>query len=62
MNEAGPRPCVGFLIGGTVLWWMELSLESLMSRAVSGGKLWGVCKLSVTLGSLYIDAQGHVPS
>ena len=27
----------------------------LMSRAVLGGVFWGVCELSMTLGSLYAD-------
>ena len=32
-------------------WWVELSFFPLMSRAVSGGVFWGVCELSMTLGS-----------
>lgn len=44
-----------------VLWWMELSLDSLMSRAASGGKLWGVCELSMTSGSLSAIRWGCVP-
>ena len=33
------------------LWWLELNLLS-YDRAVSRGVLWGVCELSITLGSL----------
>ena len=35
-------------------WWVELSLFLLMSRALSGGMFWGVCELSMILGSLCV--------
>ena len=38
-----------------VFWWVELSLFPLMSRAMSGDVFWGVCELSMTLGSLCAD-------
>ena len=44
-----------------VLCWVELSLFPLMGRAASGGVFWGVCELSMTLGSLSADGWGCVP-
>ena len=44
-----------------VFWWVELSVFPLMSRAVSGGMFWGVCELSMTLGSLCADEWVCVP-
>ena len=41
--------------------WVELSLFPLMSRAVPGGVFWGVCDLSMTLGSLCADGWFCVP-
>ena len=41
--------------------WVELSLLPLMSRAISGGVFWGVCELSMTLGSLCADGLFCVP-
>ena len=32
-----------------------------MGRAVSDGVFWGVCELSMTLGSLYADEWGCIP-
>ena len=43
------------------LCWVELSLFPLMGRAASGGVFWGVCELSMTLGSLCSDAWDCVP-
>ena len=42
-------------------WWVELSLFPLMSRAMSGAVSWGVCELSMTLGSLCADGWVCVP-
>ena len=44
-----------------VLWWVGLDLVLLVGRAASGGVFWGVCELSVTLGSLSANAWGCVP-
>ena len=35
-----------------VFWWVGLDLVFLVGRAVSGGVFWGVCVLSMILGSL----------
>ena len=43
-------------------WWVELSLFPLMGRAMSGGVFWGVCELSMTLGSLSVDGWVCVPA
>ena len=43
------------------LWWVELDLVPLMGRAMSGGAFWGVCELSMTLGSLSADGWVCVP-
>ena len=32
-----------------------------MGRAVSDGVFWGICELSMTLGSLYADEWGCIP-
>ena len=45
-----------------VFWWVELGLFSLQCNAVSGSEFWGICGFHVTLGSLYINAQGYVPA
>ena len=44
-----------------VLWWVELSLFPLVGRAASGRVFWGVCELSMTLGSLFADGWDCVP-
>ena len=44
-----------------VFWWVELDLVPLMGRAVSGGVFWGVCEISMTLGSLSANGWGCVP-
>ena len=45
----------------SVFWWVELDLFSLECNEVSGNELGDVNGLRVTLGSLYIEAQGCVP-
>ena len=35
-----------------VFWWMRLDLVFLVGWTASGGMFWGVCELSVILGSL----------
>ena len=40
---------------------MGLDLVFLVGRAVSGGVFWGVCELSLTLGSLSANRWGCVP-
>ena len=42
------------------LWWLELNLLS-YDQAVSRGVLWGVCELSITVGSLSADGWSCVP-
>ena len=42
-------------------WWVALDLVPLMFRAKSGGMLWDVCGLSMTLGSLSADEWIFVP-
>ena len=44
-----------------VFWWVGLDLDLLVGRAVSSGVFWGVCELSVTLGSLSANGWGCVP-
>ena len=44
----------------SVFWWVELDLFSLECNEVSGNELGDVNGLRVTLGSLYIEAQGCV--
>ena len=44
-----------------VFWWVELDFFSLECTEVSGNEFWDGSGFSVTLGSLYIDAQGYVP-
>ena len=45
----------------SVFWWVELYFFSLECNEVSSNELWGVNGFGVTLGSLYIEAQGFVP-
>ena len=35
-----------------MFWWMGQDLVPLVGRATSGGVFWGVCELSMSLGSL----------
>jgi len=44
-----------------VFWWVELDFFSLECNEVSSNELWDVNGFGVTLGSLYIEAQGCVP-
>ena len=45
----------------SVFWWVELDFFSLECNEVSSNELWDVNGFGVTLGSLYIGAQGCVP-
>ena len=45
----------------SVFWLVELDFFSLECNEVSSNKLWDVYGFGVTLGSLYIGAQGCVP-
>ena len=45
----------------SVFWWVELDFFSLECNEVSSSEFWGIYGLGVTLGSLYIEAQGYVP-
>ena len=44
-----------------VFWWVGLDLIFLMGRAASSGMFWGVCELSMILGSLSANGWGCVP-
>ena len=44
-----------------VFWWVGLYFVLLVGRAASGGVFWGVCELSMTLGSLSASGWGCVP-
>ena len=44
-----------------VFWSMRLDLFFLVARAESGGVFWGVCGLSVILGSLSANGWACVP-
>ena len=44
-----------------VFWWVGLDLVLLVGRAVSGGVFWGVCEVSMTLGSLSANGLVCVP-
>ena len=45
----------------SVFWWVELDFFSLECNEVSNNEFRDVNELGVTLGSLYIEAQGYVP-
>ena len=45
----------------SVFWWVELDFFSLQGNDVSSNELGDVNGFGVTLGSLYIEAQGYVP-
>ena len=45
----------------SVFWWVELDFFSLECNEVSSNELRDVNGFGVTLGSLYIEAQGCVP-
>ena len=44
-----------------VFWWVERDLVFLVGRSTSSGVLWGVCELSMKLGSLSANGWGCVP-
>ena len=44
----------------SVFWWVELDFFSLEGNVVSSNELRDVSGFGVTLGSLYIEAQGYV--
>ena len=44
-----------------VFWWVGLDLVLLVGRATYGAVFWGVCELSMTLGSLSANGWGCVP-
>ena len=44
-----------------VFWWVGLDLVPLVGRAESSGVFWGVCELSMTLGSLSAHGCGCAP-
>ena len=45
-----------------MFWWVELDFFSLECNKVSSSEFWDVSGFGVTLGSLYIEAQGYVPA
>ena len=45
----------------SVFWWMELDFFSLVCNEMSSNELRDVSGFGVTLGSLYIEAQGCAP-
>ena len=45
----------------SVFWWVELDFFSLECNEVSSNELGDVNGFGVTLGSLYIEAQGCIP-
>ena len=44
-----------------VLWWVGLDLVFLVGRVASSGVFWGVCELSMILGSLSASGWGFAP-
>ena len=44
-----------------VFWWRRLDLVFLVGKSMSGGVFWGVCDLSMILGSLSGIVSGCVP-
>ena len=44
-----------------VFWWLGLDLVLLVGRAEFSGLFWGVCELTVILGSLSAIGWGFVP-
>ena len=44
-----------------MFWWVRLDLFFLVGRAVSGGVFWGVCEISMILGSLFSNGWACVP-
>ena len=54
VGEVGSVACIGFLMGRT-------DACVLVGRAASSGVFWGVCELSMILGSLSAKVWGCVP-
>jgi len=54
--------CQCFLVRelASVFWWLELDLFSLECNEVSNSEFWGAHGFGMTLGSLYLNAQGCV--
>ena len=46
----------------SVFWWVELDFFCLECNEVSSSEFLDVYEFGVTLGSLYIEAQGYVPA
>ena len=44
-----------------VFWCVGLDLVFMVCRATSGGVFWGVCELSMILGSLFANGWGCIP-
>ena len=44
-----------------VLQWAGLSPVTLMGRVTLGGVFWGVCELTMTLSSLFVNGWDCVP-
>ena len=44
-----------------VFWWLGLDLVLLVGRAASSAVFWGVCELSMTLGSFSVNGWHCVP-
>ena len=63
MDGVGWVACQGFLVRKhlSVFWWVELDFFSLECSEVSSNEFRDVSGFGVTLGSLYIEAQGYVP-
>ena len=63
VSEVGRVACKVSWLGKLVLvfWWVKLDLFSLECNEVSSNVLRDVSGFEVTLGSLYIEAQGYVP-
>ena len=56
--------CQGFLVRelASVFWWVLLDFFSLECNEVSSSQFWDVYGFGVTLGSLYVEAQGYIPA
>ena len=64
VGEVDSVACVAFLMGGglvPVFWWVGLDFVPLVGRTASGGVFWGVCELSLSLGSLSVNGWVCVP-
>ena len=65
MDGVGLVACQGFLVRGACIYVMvgeAGSVLSLKSNEVSTSKFWGVCGFGMTLGTLYFNVQGCVPT